>query len=96
MRDCVPMSAEALEKRECFETMKEIFTILSKGMLPIRVDFYIDGNDKLYVGEITFFHSAGLQKFHPEEVELIYSIIQSPSALIVLVYQFIKIKIKFI
>ncbi len=69
MWDCDPMSDEVLEKPECFEKMKEISTVLSKGMSHVRVDFYIDSNGKLYVGEMTFFHCGGLQRFHPEDAE---------------------------
>lgn len=39
---------------------------LSAGIPFLRVDFY-EINDKVYVGEMTFFSWAGFEPFHPEE-----------------------------
>ncbi len=53
------------EKPECFEEMKRLAAVLSKGTPQLRVDFYeVDG--KVYFGEMTFFHCSGLHSFHPE------------------------------
>lgn len=57
-------------KNECtkpvnLEKMIEIAEKLSKNFKFIRVDFY-EVNNKLYFGEITFYPTAGLEKFSPE------------------------------
>ena len=39
-------------------------------MRHVRVDFYIIGN-KLYFGEMTFYHGDGCEKFTPQEFEKI-------------------------
>lgn len=53
-------------KPVCFEEMKELAQILSKGIPHVRVDFYeIIG--KVYFGEMTFFHWSGMTPFVPEE-----------------------------
>ena len=36
----------------------------------LRVDFYVIYN-KIYFGEVTFYHGAGMEKFHPEEYNYI-------------------------
>ena len=57
---------------------------LSAGIPHLRTDFYIV-NDKLYVGEMTFFHGSGLGKWWPEGTDkwlgsfLDLSIVQSRS-----------------
>ena len=54
------------QKPKCFEEMKRLAAILSKGTPQLRVDFYeVDG--KVYFGEMTFFHCSGFEGFHPEE-----------------------------
>ncbi len=54
------------EKPVCFEEMKQIAAILSKGIPQVRVDLYeVDG--KVYFGEMTFFHWSGHMPFEPEE-----------------------------
>lgn len=54
------------QKPKCFEEMKHLAAILSKGTPQLRVDFYeVDG--KVYFGEMTFFHCSGFEGFHPEE-----------------------------
>lgn len=59
------------EKPKCFEEMKRLAAILSKGTPQLRVDFYeVDG--RVYFGEMTFFHCSGLNKFHPEEWDNIF------------------------
>lgn len=49
-----------------FEEMKMLAEKLSKGIPHVRVDFYEVG-DKIYFGEMTFFHWSGLMPFVPEE-----------------------------
>ena len=54
------------EKPKNFELMKELAEKLSEGIPQIRVDFYeVDG--KVYFGELTFSHFAGMVPFQPEE-----------------------------
>ncbi len=49
-----------------FELMKELAAKLSEGTPELRVDFYeVDG--KVYFGEMTFFHCAGLYPFKTPE-----------------------------
>lgn len=56
-------------KPAMFEKMKEISTLLSKGIPHLRVDFYAI-EDELYVGELTFFHNSGFVSVQPDEWDL--------------------------
>ena len=53
-------------KPVCFEEMKKLAAILSKGIPQVRVDFY-EIRGKVYFGEMTFFHWSGMTPFVPEE-----------------------------
>lgn len=54
------------EKPICFDEMKNLASVLSKGLKEVRVDFYeVDG--KVYFGEMTFFHHGGWTPFDPPE-----------------------------
>lgn len=53
-------------KPDCFEKMKKLARILSKGIPHIRVDFYVV-NGKVYVGELTFYHCSGFAPVIPSE-----------------------------
>ena len=53
-------------KPKHFEKMKEIAAVLSRNIPHIRVDFYCV-DDKLYVGELTFFHSSGTCPIRPAQ-----------------------------
>ncbi len=56
------------EKPENFDKMLEYARILSKGFPQVRVDLYnIKG--KIYFGELTFYHFAGLTPFEPKEFD---------------------------
>lgn len=57
-----------VEKPKQFEQMIELCKKLSKGIPHVRVDFYII-NDKIYFGEMTFFDSAGFDKFTPSKYD---------------------------
>lgn len=63
--------AESLEKPHNFEKMLELARILTKDMPFVRMDF-IEVDDKLYVGEFTFYHWGGTMKFEPEEYDEIF------------------------
>lgn len=65
-----PNSPIKAEKPERFEEMKEIARKLSQGFAHLRVDFY-EVNGKLYVGELTFYHCAGMFKIEPEQWNMI-------------------------
>lgn len=52
-----------------FEKMIELSEKLSKGIPHVRVDFY-ETNNKIYFGEITFFHHGGWMPFDPPEWDL--------------------------
>lgn len=54
------------EKPEKMDEMIRIASILSAGIPHLRVDFYC-ADHKLYVGELTFYHSSGLAPIQPEE-----------------------------
>ena len=61
-----PNATKEIVKPKSFEKMKELASILSKGIPHLRVDFYeIDG--RIYFGELTFCHWSGLMPFNPEE-----------------------------
>lgn len=49
-----------------FKKMKELATIISKGIPQVRIDFY-EVNGKVYFGEITLFHFAGFVDFEPQK-----------------------------
>lgn len=59
-----------IEKPVILEELLRCARILSDGMRHVRVDFYIIGN-KLYFGEMTFYHGDGCEKFTPQEFEKI-------------------------
>lgn len=61
-----PNSEIVAEKPDKFEEMKAIAQKLSKDLPHLRVDFYYV-NGKLYVGELTFYHCAGLVNIKPEK-----------------------------
>ena len=50
----------------CFNEMKMLASKLSKHITQVRIDFYVV-NGKVYFGEMTFFHWAGLVPFEPVE-----------------------------
>lgn len=59
------------KKPQSFDKMKELASVLSKGIPLLRVDFYeVDG--KPYVGELTFSHWNGMVPFTPEEWDYIF------------------------
>ncbi len=56
---------------EIFEKMKNIATDLAEPFQHVRVDFYLV-NDKIYIGELTFFHNGGITWFDPPEYDEIF------------------------
>lgn len=66
-----PNSDTPLACPKCFQEMKELAAILSKGIPHVRVDFY-EVNGKVYFGEFTFSHWGGLMPFKPEKWDYIF------------------------
>lgn len=63
-----PPSGEKMKIPSCFSTMIEYARKLSQNIPFLRVDFYyISG--KIYVGELTFYHSGGYPDFHPQKYD---------------------------
>ena len=58
-------------KPASFELMKQLASKISKGIPQLRVDFYEVG-DRIYVGELTFFHYSGNVPFKPEKWDYIF------------------------
>lgn len=55
-----------IDKPKSLNKMLELAEKLSKNIPHVRADFYsID--DKIYFGELTFYHESGFGKFNPEE-----------------------------
>ena len=61
-----PNAGDIFDKPICFNEMCSLAKTLSKDTTLLRVDFNY-WNNKLYFGELTFFHSAGLESFMPEK-----------------------------
>lgn len=57
------------QKPEQFEEMRRLAEILSKDIPHVRVDFYLI-QGRIYVGEMTFYHSAGFSRITPDEWNL--------------------------
>lgn len=53
-----------------FNEMKNLAAVLSEGIPFIRVDFFCLRN-RLYVGELTFFHQSGLMPIKPKSWDLL-------------------------
>lgn len=59
--------SEVLPKRpEQFEMLKELAACLSQGIPQVRVDFYVI-NQRIYFGEMTFYHCGGMVTVQPPE-----------------------------
>lgn len=58
-----------IKKPYCLEKLIQIAEKLSKNIPYVRVDFYVIEN-KIYVGEMTFYHGAGYEKFSDYKFEL--------------------------
>lgn len=60
-----------IEKPERLEEMLEVCRKLSKDFPHVRVDLYYE-NNKIYFGELTFFHFSGMTAFHPQKYDKIF------------------------
>lgn len=65
-----PNSKDIIKRPENLEKMIDLSEKLAKDMPFIRVDFY-ESNNKIFFGELTFYPSAGFEKFEPEEYDKI-------------------------
>lgn len=59
-----------IKKPEKLTKMLDIAMELSKDIPHVRVDLYYTA-DKIYFGEMTFFHGSGFEKFSPDKWDLI-------------------------
>lgn len=66
-----PNSDSGISTPQQLPEMERLSRILSRNIPFLRVDFYIV-NDRLYVGELTFFPSSGLVPFVPEKWDRIF------------------------
>lgn len=66
-----PMSSKKILKPKNFDKMKELASILSQGLPHARIDLY-DTGEKIFFGEITFFHHGGITPFHPDKWDYIF------------------------
>lgn len=73
VRDDVPSdeSNKPEISNEIFEKMKKMAADLAEPFQHVRVDFYMV-NNKIYVGELTFFHNGGITWFDPPEYDEIF------------------------
>lgn len=71
LSQCFPNFDRNIEKPSQFNEMVELCRKLSKDIPHVRVDFYII-NNKVYFGELTFFDSAGFEKFDPIKYDEIF------------------------
>lgn len=60
-----PNSEKKIKKPNTFYEMIQLSERLSSGIPHVRVDFY-EINNKIYFGEMTFFHYSGFTPFEPE------------------------------
>ena len=65
-----PNSELPPDKPALFNEMKIIASKLSQGIPAVRVDLY-EANDRIYFGELTFFHFGGLVPFESERWDYI-------------------------
>lgn len=64
-----PVNPVIPEKPAGFESMVNIAEKLSEGLPHVRIDLYVI-NGKVYFGEYTFYHFAGVMPFEPSEWDL--------------------------
>jgi len=60
-----------INKPQRLGEMLNIARILSKDYPHVRVDFY-SINEKIYFGELTFYHGSGFEKFEPESYNYVF------------------------
>lgn len=67
-------AAEGIDlcRPKCLMELLQLAREMSKGIPFVRSDFYIVEN-KIFFGEMTFYHGAGLQHLYPKELEMKYA-----------------------
>jgi hypothetical protein len=63
-----PNSKKPLSKPENFDEMVSIARTLSKGFPHVRIDLYSEFG-KIYIGEMTFYHFGGNERFIPDSYD---------------------------
>lgn len=63
---------KARKRPEYLETIIKLSEKLVKGLKHCRVDFYVTDEGRVVLGEMTFSHSKGHQKFIPESADLMF------------------------
>lgn len=71
LRQPYPNSTKHLVRPQRFAEMLDIARTLSKGHPHVRVDLY-QVNNRIYFGELTFFHFGGMQPFKPAKWDRIW------------------------
>lgn len=69
-RIAYPRITNSIKKPINFEKMIEIAEILAKPFPFVRVDFYETNEEKMYIGEMTFYPAGGYGTFEPAEWDL--------------------------
>lgn len=63
-------NSKIIPKPLCWDEMVKCAEFLSKDKAFLRVDFYVDANNKYYIGELTLTPSSGLLPIEPKEWDL--------------------------
>jgi len=71
MQQHYPNSNYSITKPAKWEEMLSLSRKLSAGMIHVRVDFYVDVNDEILFGELTFYHFSGFEAFFPDSYDLL-------------------------
>ena len=61
----------AIKKPTMLKTMQDIANKLSQNIPHVRVDLYCV-NEKIYFGELTFYHGAGFEHFNPDRWDKVF------------------------
>jgi hypothetical protein len=64
-----PNSSYDIPKPKQWDKMLSLAMVLSAKMPHVRVDFYIDANEHILFGELTFFHFSGFVEFEPDHYD---------------------------
>ena len=64
-----PLCGEEVKRPLHLDQMEEAAGVLSRDIPFLRVDFYVMEDEKIYIGELTFFPMSGLEHFKPAEYD---------------------------
>jgi hypothetical protein len=67
-RKCRPNKGDVLPRPKELDKVLDMARTLSKPFPHVRVDFYLE-NDRIMVGELTFFPGCGIEPFEPEKFD---------------------------